>query len=302
VHAYLLRDAAGRWVLVDGGAGTPEAWAALRDGVAVVAGGVDAIAVHVVTHMHLDHIGLVHPVQEESRARLVMHRLDAERSAHAHAQPDEEAEYRAALLRDNGAPDEVRGVAERGRAQAAGLAPWIPPHEVLEGPAGPLPGVKGWSWLWTPGHTAGHISLVRDADGVVVAGDAVLPRITPTIGVNRQRPDPVGDYLQALDRLEQVLPRLLLPGHGEPVASPLHRIRELREETTAEGQRILRLLGATGTSAWEVALRRHPSADLPVAMRMLALRETRAHLDRLASAGQAVRARSADGVWRFGRA
>jgi len=35
-----------------------------------------------------------------------------------------------------------------------------------------VPGLPGWRWLPTPGHTPGHVSFFRDADRVLVAGDA----------------------------------------------------------------------------------------------------------------------------------
>jgi hypothetical protein len=68
VHAYLL-DAGEGWVLVDGGLGTDEAWAALDAGVREAAGGWEAVAVHVVTHMHMDHVGLSRRVRDASGAR-----------------------------------------------------------------------------------------------------------------------------------------------------------------------------------------------------------------------------------------
>src|SRR5262249_21501064 len=37
---------------------------------------------------------------------------------------------------------------------------------------GSVPGMPGWRWLHTPGHTAGHVSLFRDEDRVLIAGDA----------------------------------------------------------------------------------------------------------------------------------
>jgi glyoxylase-like metal-dependent hydrolase (beta-lactamase superfamily II) len=44
---------------------------------------------------------------------------------------------------------------------------------VLPLPAdGSVPGLPGWRWLHTPGHTAGHVSFFHDADKVLVAGDA----------------------------------------------------------------------------------------------------------------------------------
>src|SRR6185436_16692501 len=92
-----------------------------------------------------------------------------------------------------------------------------------------VPRAPGWRFVWTPGHTAGHVSLFRADDRVLVAGDAVMPRITPTLGVNRQREDPVGDYLEALERLRGLRPALVLPGHGEPLDDGGARMRELHD-------------------------------------------------------------------------
>src|SRR6266545_1888885 len=41
-------------------------------------------------------------------------------------------------------------------------------------PQGSVPGLPGWEWLPTPGHTPGHVVYLRPRDGVVVAGDAAL--------------------------------------------------------------------------------------------------------------------------------
>jgi glyoxylase-like metal-dependent hydrolase (beta-lactamase superfamily II) len=298
VHAYLLGLEGGRWVLVDGGANTPEAWAALDAGVRQAAGGWEHVAAHLVTHMHIDHVGLVRRVREACGAPLLMGALDAERMAHAEAHPREEAEYRAALLRSCGAPEELRRGVEAARGESSPLSAYLPADEPLRGEEGELPGAPGWRWSWTPGHTAGHLSLFRPGDGVLVAGDAVLPRVTPTIGVNRQRADPVGDYLDALDRLAALRPRLLLPGHGDRPDDPVGRIRELRRATEEESEAVEALVGAGPVSAWEVARRRHPHPEYPPPVLMHAVRETLAHLHHLVRVGR-VREEEAEGVVRF---
>jgi glyoxylase-like metal-dependent hydrolase (beta-lactamase superfamily II) len=38
---------------------------------------------------------------------------------------------------------------------------------------GDVPGMPGWRWIHTPGHSPGHVSLFRAADRVLIAGDAV---------------------------------------------------------------------------------------------------------------------------------
>ncbi len=286
VHAYLLELDAGRFVLVDGGANTEEAWTALDAGVREVAGAWERVRTHVVTHMHLDHLGLAARVRAASGARLLMHRLDAERAAHADANSEEEADYRERLLRENGAPEELLRAVNEGRRQSAPLTGFVPADELLDGEGGELPVTPGWEFVWTPGHTAGHISLFRPRDRLLIAGDAVLPRITPTIGVNRQRSDPVGDYLQALDRIERLQPSALLPGHGDPSEAPLQRLQELRAATEEESDRVAGSLREEPLSAWAIVLRRYPGREMPPGVQMLALRETLAHLQHLVRKGR----------------
>ncbi|MFL5385998.1 MAG: MBL fold metallo-hydrolase [Longimicrobiaceae bacterium] len=286
VHAYLAELPRGGWLLVDGGLGTEPAWAALEAGVRGAAGGWEAVRVHVVTHMHMDHVGLAARVREAAGAPVVMGRLDAERMAHAAAHPEEEAQYRRGLFARCGAPAEWIGVVEEGHARTRAAAPPVEVDGVLEGDEGEVPGAEGWRFAWTPGHTAGHVSLYRPADGVLVAGDAVLPRITPTLGVNRQRADPVGDYLDALERLRALRPARVLPGHGDPLEGAA-RMAELRAAAEGETEAVAAVLSAEPATTWEVVERRYAGRELPPATRMLALRETRAHLERLVRQGRA---------------
>ena len=298
VNAYLVECADGGWMLVDGGLNTDEAWAALEAGVRSVAGGWARVAVHVVTHMHMDHVGLAARVRDASGAAVLTGRLDAERMAHAAAHPEEEAQYRAGLLRRCGAPAEVARAVEDLQRSARPFTATLAFDGVLDGDEGDVPGAAGWRFVWTPGHTAGHVSLFRPADRALVAGDAVLPRITPTLGVNRQRADPVGDYAAALARLEALRPSIVLPGHGDPPQDGVARIRELRAAADAETETVRGLLDGAPRTCWEVVEARYPGREMPVSTRMLALRETLAHLDRLAAAGRAS-VTQADGAARF---
>lgn len=298
VHAYVAALDDGCLVLVDGGLNTNQAWEALDAGVRAVAGGWPSVALHVITHMHMDHVGLAARVRGACGAPVVMGRLDAERMAHAATEPEDEAEYRAALLRRCGAPGEVVRAVEEARRSAEPLAPAVHVDLPLAGDGGELPGAPGWRWLWTPGHTAGHVSLHRPADGVVIGGDVVLPRITPTLGVNRQREDPVADYVHTLSRLEALPPSLVLPGHGAPQEG-VRRIRELRDAANGETETVAGLLGAEPRTCWQVVELRYPGREMSVSTRMLALRETLAHLDRLAAAGRAAVDEEARGPARF---
>ncbi|HET7274194.1 MAG TPA: MBL fold metallo-hydrolase [Longimicrobiaceae bacterium] len=285
VHAYLLELAGGEWLLVDGGADLPEAWTALDAGVTELAGGWDRVSRHFVTHMHLDHIGLVGQVRKACRPELLMGRLDADRAAHAASQTQEESEYRRSLLQSAGAPQEIDGAMQKVIGGTSASSPFVTPDVLLPMETAPIPGAPGFSSVWTPGHTAGHTGIFRHSDRIFIGGDSVLPRVSATIGVNRQRQDPVADFLSSLEELTSLELTLILPGHGEPLTQPQRRIDELASETRGETAEILRLVSDVPATPWQIAKRRYPDRELPPALWMLAIRETLAHLHHLRDAG-----------------
>jgi glyoxylase-like metal-dependent hydrolase (beta-lactamase superfamily II) len=296
VHAYLAHDSSGRWMLVDGGADTDAAWEALDAGVREAAGGWQAISAQVITHMHLDHAGLAYRVADASGAHLAMGRLDAIRMVHAHENAAEEAEYRRSLLHRCAAPTEL--IEWAGRLPPASPVLPLSIDCLLADRTDYVPGIDDWVTISTPGHTAGHISAYRHSDRLLIAGDAVLPTITPTIGVNRQREDPIADYLQALGVLEVLRLTTVLPGHGDPITAPAARVAELIRETRAEGERLIALLGPEPLSTWRIVQARYRGRELPRPQQMQAVRETLAHLQHLAAAG-AVRSTTTPDAVRF---
>src|SRR4029450_12149194 len=88
--------------------------------------------------------------------------------------------------------------------------------------------LDGWELVHTPGHSDGHLCLLRD--GVLIAGDHLLSPISPAIGLYpNSRPDPLGDYLESLGLLIGLAPRVAYSGHGETIGDPVGRARELIE-------------------------------------------------------------------------
>jgi glyoxylase-like metal-dependent hydrolase (beta-lactamase superfamily II) len=155
-------------------------------------------------------------------------------------------------------------------------------------PAEPLePGdrVDGWEVLLLPGHADGHIGLLRD--GVLVGGDVLLADITPTIGVwPRCEPDPLGRYLETLERLAALAPRVVLPGHGEPIGDPAGRARATAAHHRARLDEAEAALGPAPRSADEVSREIWPG-ELDPAQRSFAVAEGLAHLERLVREGRA---------------
>jgi glyoxylase-like metal-dependent hydrolase (beta-lactamase superfamily II) len=158
--------------------------------------------------------------------------------------------------------------------------------------------VDGWEVLHLPGHADGHIALLKD--GVLVAGDTILGRITPTVGLYQQsRPDPLGDYLSSLERIAGLGAEVAFAGHEDPVADPETRVHELQAHHEERMGAALRALADEPRTAYEVSLELFPS-ELVASHRRFAVAETLAHLERLVVEGQARRG-EADGIARYRR-
>ena len=96
---------------------------------------------------------------------------------------------------------------------------------------GSVPGMPGWHWIATPGHSPGHVSLFREADRTLIAGDAfTTTRQESFLAVASQRPElhgppayytPDWDAARAsVERLAELDPDAIAPGHGLPIAGP----------------------------------------------------------------------------------
>lgn len=93
--------------------------------------------------------------------------------------------------------------------------------------------------LHTPGHFCNHLSFVLG--DAVLTGDVVMGWSSTLISP----PDgDLGDYYRSLARLEALSPRILYPGHGDPVEAPLALIGEQRAHRETRTRQILEALRA----------------------------------------------------------
>jgi len=176
---------------------------------------------------------------------------------------------------------------------------WLTPHQEIG------LGTRTLNVLATPGHTQGHV-VFRDAGaGLLFAGDHVLPHITPSIGFEAVRAAyPLRDFLQSL-RLVRALPDMrLLPAHGPVTPSAHARIDELLAHHDERLERCLAAVRAGAATAYEAARalrwtrRERQLGELDPFNQMLAVIETRDHLELLAAQGRLNRS-SQDGVARY---
>jgi glyoxylase-like metal-dependent hydrolase (beta-lactamase superfamily II) len=70
-----------------------------------------------------------------------------------------------------------------------------------------------WEVVLTPGHAPSHVCLWQPERRLLISGDHLLGRVSPYYDYGHT-PDPAGEFLASLDRVEALDARLCLPGHG----------------------------------------------------------------------------------------
>lgn len=294
VAAWLIAGEGG-WTLVDTGIDTPTARSALRDGAERIGVTPENLAHVLLTHAHIDHYGLAGTVRAWSGAQVAMHeREEALARRFVDRWPDDRAGAAASFVQ-SGAPEAAVPALLASSDFIHRLYEDFRPDVLLEGERGALPGGGGWEWILTPGHSPGHVSVYHAGRRLLIAGDHVLPRISPNIGADLYVEDPLSDYLNSLRRLRTLPVDLVLPSHGEPFVDLTARVDELIRHHEARNDEIVAHL-ATPMSAYDLTLRLFPT--LPPESLLHAFREVAAHLAFLQRTGRTSSEVAGVEVWR----
>ncbi|MDP9266102.1 MAG: MBL fold metallo-hydrolase [Chloroflexota bacterium] len=283
VNVYLVEGDRG-WTLVDAGLHTDDGERALRAGLAETGIRIADIDRVFVTHLHPDHMGLAGTVERDG-AEVVMHAPEAAAARRVWSPDGRLIDDTYAWFAVHGMPPE----ANEGMREA-----WITMRErvdaierIVDVADGELVDLGGRAMRvrWTPGHTDFHAVLVDEAEGILFAGDHVLPRITPNVGLYPfSREDPLGDFVGALRAIRDLPVRRVLPAHGDPFDDLAGRVDELLVHHAARLDATLAAIGAE-RDAYAVCRTLFPVLRSAHEERF-ALAETLAHLRHLQLGGR----------------
>ncbi|QHE60484.1 MBL fold metallo-hydrolase [Rossellomorea vietnamensis] len=147
------------WVLID--CGMPHAKEKIMEAAEERFGHDGKPQAIVLTHGHFDHVGSLEPLLEEWDVPVYAHELE--------------------IPYLNGKKDYPKGNPKADGGLVSEFSPLYPHHGIDVSdrlhvlPAnGEVPFMPGWTWVHTPGHTPGHVSLFREGDRTLIAGDAFV--------------------------------------------------------------------------------------------------------------------------------
>jgi glyoxylase-like metal-dependent hydrolase (beta-lactamase superfamily II) len=300
VNVWILAERDG-WTVIDTGCATPETietWETLLAG-PMKARGVQRL---IMTHGHVDHIGL---------AGWMMDRFSAEflgtfpewiwaRLSHTRDVPGSRSAHYSYLVK-HGIHAGAANTMVESRHGFMDLSTSVPGRidEIRDGDSVTFGG-RQWRVIVTGGHAYAHASFYDAAANILIAGDHLLPTITPVIAVYEMLPngDPLGDYLSSFPQFDS-LPDdvLVLPSHGMPYRGIRGRIRQLIDHHERRLAHTLDFLREPRT-ALDLSRNLFPRVEGPDNIGF-ALGETLAHVNHLLSRGQLVETIEDDGRAHF---
>jgi len=301
INLWLMNEG-DSWALVDTGLANDETRGIWRD---LFAGRLAGKPLRrlLVTHHHPDHFGLAGWLTEETGAALEMSDIEFEFGSWLWHLPDEiyTTRMRAYYLRQ-GLPEET-AIALTSRGNLFRTRCGEPPAAAARLPLGGEVAAGGRPWRIVPGHghVEGHACLYAEADGLFIAGDQLLPRISPNVSVHAWNADadPLTAFIETQQRLARTIDDrvLVLPSHGRPFHGGAARALALVEHHAERLDRAEAACREAPKSAYE-AIPALFDRKLDQHQLFFALGESLAHLNHLAVQGRATKEET-DGIVRF---
>lgn len=177
----------------------------------------------VMTHGHFDHVGSLEALLKRWEVPVYAHQLELPYLSGEASYPPADAHAGGGLM---------TLVSPLYPRSPVDVRPWLKPLPTDQH----VPGMPGWQWVHTPGHTPGHVSLWRGSDRTLIAGDAIVTTGQESIyEVLMQTPEIHGppryftpDWKEAersVKKLAALEPELVISGHGPPVRGGNMRMR-----------------------------------------------------------------------------
>ena len=293
VNCYLLEDEP--LTLIDTGPNSGKALDELQSQLGQRGHSIDDIDLVVLTHQHIDHLGLVEIVVEHSGAEVAALDLAAERLAGFGEESEREDEFAVELMLRNGIPQEVafalQSVSRSFRGWGARVEVTRPLEDGEEMPFRD----RVLQALHRPGHSPSDTVFWDEERRILIAADHLIahissnPLISRPLDGSERRTQALVTYIESLRKTREMPAEIVLSGHGEPITDHVALIDERLARHERRKEKIRGLIAERPRSGYELA--QAIWGDVAVTQAFLTLSEVIGHADLLVNEG---RVREAD--------
>jgi glyoxylase-like metal-dependent hydrolase (beta-lactamase superfamily II) len=309
VNAYLIEGEP--LTLVDTGPKLGDTLTELEQGLADAGHRLEDLELIVLTHQHMDHMGLAAQLVARSGAEVAVMAPLAKFVDDYEGSSDRDDAYAVELMHLHGVPADVTRTLNDVSLAFRRFGEAVTATRVLgEGERVTLGG-REFTVLARPGHSPTDTILYDERERLLIAGDHLLEKISsnpvahapidaedPIAAAHEpDGPGPLRRYLASMAQTADMDVDVVLPGHGEPFADHAGLVAKRRRMHRRRAEKILR---ATAEPVTAVDVARTLWRRVPVAQQYLALSEVLGHLDLLLGEGR-VEPIEADGTIRWQR-
>ncbi|MRX74280.1 MBL fold metallo-hydrolase [Bacillus lacus] len=251
VNAYLIKGDV--LTLVDAGPKTEEALLSMKSQLQQAGCRLQDIEQVVLTHHHPDHVGLLDYLPHD--VSVIGHPYNAAWLMRDQTFLENQHAYFSRLFVEFGVDPVFLPLLSQLHSTLEYSCHRALTSGVMEGDS--LPGLKDWKILDTPGHAQSHIVLYRENDGLLIAGDLLLSKISPNPlleppQTGSSRPRPLLQYISSIQKLLHIPISSVLTGHGEPIPDAHTHILLSLKKQEERAKEVLELLRQKPLTAFEV--------------------------------------------------
>ena len=300
VNVYLIEDEP--LTLVDAGPNSGTALDELGRGLEGLGHSIEEIELVVLTHQHMDHLGLVGLVASRSGADVAAIDVAVPYVERFTDEAQADDDFASEVMLRHGLSEDVVSALQsvsrafRGWGARADVTRVLRDGELLELRDRTL------EVCFRPGHSPSDTTFYDAERKLLIAADHLLPHISSNPIITRPRdgtqgrPQALVTYLESLRRTREMELDLVLPGHGEPITDHRSLIDERFRLHRRRADKLERLIAERPRSAYELA--QALWGDIAVTQAYLTLSEVLGHTDILLNEGR-VREVEEEGVVRF---
>lgn len=297
VNAFLIEDEP--LTLIDTGPNSGTSFDELQRGIEAHGHRLEDVEQVVITHQHLDHLGLVSLVAGHAGATVAAIEPAARFLSDYQAEAKAEDEYAGDMMLRHGIPADVASALQSVSSAFHAWGARADVDRVLHDGDELTFAKRRLEVLFRPGHSPSDTVFLDRERKLLFAGDHLLKHISsnpliarPTDGSD-ERPQSLAIYLESLRKTRELDLELVLPGHGDPIDDHRSLIDQRFTGHERRAAKIQRLIAERPRTAYDIA--QAIWGNIAVTQAYLTLSEVLGHMDLLLNAGSA-RELDRDGV------